>query len=563
MAMDARHSGQDVVRCNLCDSPIPPLHCDICQISLCKECVGTHLLDLSKRHQIVQFEERGSSLIYSVCPAHSPKQCELHCESCNEAICVHCFSSSDHQNHRIVDAKSCFEKRKVDIQNDLKELENSISTKYQNIAEEITFQQTKLYIYSENVTTELTKLGEKWHREIDILISKVKSDVDEIQNKHSFVLNKQLLEIRKKNSEIKQNIDDLKILMESNDVGLVSDYNSNISDFRTMPPKLNICFPPFTFPNVNFRKFYDGFTISPILRTTTEEYGFSVKPTEASSTPQKQLLVDPIVINTLKTEYRGFLKEFRHVACYYDDGFWTSGKDNIIRLYSLQGELNESVKTKLGNAPWDIAVTEDGDLLYTDAKGRTVNKVSNEEIFEVIKLSVWKPRGICSTSTDDFLVVLDNDENKESKVVRYCGSTEKQCIQYSSNGQPLYSLGDPIKYINENGNLDICVSDHGAHAVVVTNQAGKLRFVYTGPTSTHTRGSLDPYGITSDSESRILISDRINNRIHIVDEDGNFLRYIDNCDLHTPWGLCVNSMDKLYVAECGKGKVKCIQYCIE
>lgn len=181
----------------------------------------------------------------------------------------------------------------------------------------------------------------------------------------------------------------------------------------------------------------------------------------------------------------------------------------------------------------------------------------------MIKLSEWIPLGLCSTSSDDFLVIMDSDKYKKTKVVRYSGFSVRQEIQFEENGEPLYSFGDNIKYISENRNLDVCVADHGAHAVVLVNLAGRFRFVYKGPSLTTPNETFDPYGIATDSEGKILISDRVNNRIHIVDEDGKFLRYIDNCDLHSPWGLCVDIEDQLYVAESGRGKVKCIQYYTE
>nr|XP_022304480.1 uncharacterized protein LOC111111667 [Crassostrea virginica] len=555
LTMDPRYSAQDVVRCALCRDAVAPLYCNVCHTHLCGDCVAKHFSDKSKIHNVVPLEQFLSTLNYPKCPTHPTKQCELHCEQCDIPICSSCISSGKHIGHKAVDIFEDLESKKEVLRKDLEELENSIFPKYQESAAIIKTQKTDQHKHSQKLTSELTKQGEALHREINTIIQRKQAEIDEMNAQHLAAIEQQEAVINKALHEIKQVIVHLKSLLETSDVGHVSKYKSRNGDFRKLPPKLKISLPNFQPQRIDTEQLLKQFGSLSRLFIETEEQGYTVpSPGAESSPPARSLLDVPRLITDIHTGY----DYLYNVSCLSDEEIWTSGGDKIMKLYNLKGELLKSVQTKSGDRPQDIAVTRSGGLVYADYHDSSINLVSGTQIQTLITLRGWRPRYLCSTSSGDLLVTMTSDDGKQSKVVRYSGSTEKQTIQWDDQGKPLYSFYG-IKYLSENRNLDICVADYDARAVVVVSAAGKLRFRYTGPPSTPGE-SLYPFGITTDSQANILTSDYDNNRIHIIDQDGHFLRFIHNCGLQEPGGLCVDSRDDLFVAEVDTGKVKKIMY---
>eukprot|EP00105_Crassostrea_gigas_P042326 XP_019926474.1 PREDICTED: tripartite motif-containing protein 2-like [Crassostrea gigas] len=553
--MDPRHGAQDLLSCHLCETPIPSLYCEICDIHVCSVCVGKHILDETTQHKVGPFKKRGFA---TICQKHSTKICELYCEQCGVPICAQC-ASKEHNGHEFAEIVEKIESQKKSMLKDLQELEKFICPKYQEIVSTIPVQKADLIENLHKLTTAIDKHGEDLHREIDTVIKKLKSYLDEMDSKHLTLLNKQENEITHTISEIKKSIAGLKKLLNSNDVSLVYAYKSRNAEFRRLPRRLTATFPKFKSPEIDKGEVNRLIGSLSALSIKTDEHGYTIDSPGAESSPRNRPFIEvPRIVTEIYTKYNDDIR-LRNVSCLSDEDIWICGNDKMMSLLNLNGELLKSVQTKTEKRPDGIAVTRSGDLVYTDYSDRTVNIVKNTLIYTVIKLQEWRPRNVCSTSSGDLLVVMSNDY-KQTKVVRYSGSTEKQIIQFQENGEHLFFMGGfNLICISENRNQDICMSDCDARAVVVVNKAGKPRFTYTGPSIT-TEDLFIPYGITTDSQGRILIADCDNNCIHILDQDGQFLRYIEKCDLQSPYGLCVDTRDNLFVAEWAIGKVKKIQY---
>ncbi|XP_061193046.1 uncharacterized protein LOC133201264 [Saccostrea echinata] len=560
--MDPHTSAQDVIRCDLCKTAVVQMHCDTCLVNPCKACVGEHIsADLSKPHKIVNFKDRKSTLLYPGCKSHNKEQCTMYCIQSDIPVCPKCITSDQHLGHKISEILKVVDEKKNIVIKERNELNETIYPIYQDIASDVQNRVSQLQKEYEDLSTAITKHGEDLHREIDNLVKKLNAAVDEMKNTQLLTLQKHLDEINKKISDIKDEINSIGIVIKSIDISKLFSVTSKVHIYRNLPQKIVPSLPKFIPRKIQgeeLSKLFGALSPSSLI---SEENRYSMKTSQKSqeaesSPPVKQLLDEPEIVTTIDTGY----VYLYNVACLSDEEIWTSGIDCTMKLLSIsEGSLLKSIRTKSKRWPYDMAVTKMGNLVYTDYDDRTVNIAKNDNIEEVIRLQNWRPRGVCRTFSGDLLVIMNSDDDEHSKVVRYFGSTEKQTIQFDDKGNPLFSSGSYKKYLTENKNLDICVSDGGAGAVVVVNQAGKLRFRYTGHTPAPKNKSFNPKGITSDSQSHILTADVNNDFIHIIDQNGQFLCYI-YCGLSGPHGLCTDTNDNLFVAQWRNKQVKKIKY---
>ncbi|XP_022310223.2 uncharacterized protein LOC111115687 [Crassostrea virginica] len=572
--MDTVSSSQDVLRCSLCNIGVAPLYCNVCLIHLCKNCVEKELLDTAQVHNVVSFKQHLVNSKYPQCLDHPTKQCELHCDRCYIPICLLSISSRKHEHHMKEDIlKTLARKKRTPANRFTRTRDFYLSPNFMRLHQLSLFREpldaSKHLKYLKKA---VDKQGEIIYAEIDTIIEKMQNEIEHMNIQHLATINKQEEAINGIINEIQQAILELKRLLYTNEFCLVAEYKSRNVQFRKLPPKLKITLLKFQPNKINREKILEQFGTLFNFSTETQKQSFISQILGVETlAPYSQFLDAPHLITDISTEYTELYK----VVCLSNDEIWTCSLDKILKLYNMQGELLKSFKTKSGSNPADIAVTRSEDLVYSDYSDSTINLVSKAQVQSMvtilgrkpsvhikplITLQGWRPHGLCGTSSGDLLVIMDSDDRKQTKVVRFSGSTEKQIIQWDDQGNSLYSSGKILnKYLSENRTLDICVSDCHASAVVVVSSAGKLRFRYTGLPTT-TKRPFYPRDITTDSQSKILTADGNNHCIHILDQHGSFLRNIDNCGLYRIYGLCVDSKDNLFVTERNNGNVKKIQY---
>lgn len=174
----------------------------------------------------------------------------------------------------------------------------------------------------------------------------------------------------------------------------------------------------------------------------------------------------------------------------------------------------------------------------------------------LMDLQDWRPRGLCFGEDDDLFVSMRKQDMSESKVVRYRDGEAKHDYQFDDKGNRLYSIHTKsFLHVCQNRNGDICVAD--ADAVVVLNVEGMLKFVYRGHLSTP-ENKFTPRNIATDINSLIITNDLHNHKVHILDCDGNFLRFIKNPP--GDGGLSLDSNNNLLLGDYGTGEIHIIKY---
>ncbi|XP_061175968.1 uncharacterized protein LOC133184916 [Saccostrea echinata] len=246
---------------------------------------------------------------------------------------------------------------------------------------------------------------------------------------------------------------------------------------------------------------------------------------------------------------------------------WIRGGQAEIKKMNIQGNELATVKTLTKDGrPSGLIELDDGSIFYSDIDNKQVKKLSKDlQEEEKTKLD-WHPMGLCISRSGHILVCTAFlsgeavDPSDRGKVLRmsYKGLILQE-IEKDGEEKNLYSR--PI-CISENINQDICVSDVFRYSIIVVDRSGFFRFAYSGGGIHESREDFWPTELDTDSMGNIAVSDNRNNLVHLLDIDGNLVKYLltSSDGISEPRGLKVDIEDRLWVTEVRTGYVKIFKY---
>ncbi|XP_062618794.1 uncharacterized protein LOC134280408 [Saccostrea cucullata] len=460
---------------------------------------------------------------------------------------------TSHNGHNVKDIPNIFNDKKKEIQKETLEIESSIIPKYKKKNEDSDRDITLCLEKYFDLEKETEKQRTMWHREVDSIFNKFGTLITSMRENHLAVLKANQSKLRGMIPEILQTVKRNKEIMKSNKVSEVTNHESNLVEYRNSLADPSVPIPSLKTSTVQGKEF--SIELEKYKATLTQISLSSLKE-EVSFSSTRELLDKVRVIATIPTG----VKPLHRVVAVGGDKAWVSGLDKALKCVNIYGSVEQILALTQQIYPSDISLTREGELIYSISEDRTVNIVRREGIEILIKTpQEWTPEGLSCTKSGNILVTLSNRQQK--MIARYHGQEVKQEIFKDENGKALFASGKLVPFIAENNNGGICVSDINAQTVVVLDTTGRVRFRYNGRPAGRRKGFV-PRKIVTDSMSQIIVEDLRSDCLHILDQDGQFLKCLDRCGIPKPCGLSVDSEGRLWVGLFEKGEIKVIRYMI-
>ncbi|XP_065922852.1 E3 ubiquitin-protein ligase TRIM71-like [Magallana gigas] len=539
-------------------------YCNDCHQQMCEQCRDKHQKSPdAKNHEVVSYQQRKRQLPEVKCHTHVNRYVDMLCEQCQVPVCSKCVTKN-HGGHTFTDLETVYAEKCGVCLNEINKIEEYFLPTSQDLLKSTKEDSNEIKKIMDSIRASMKAEAESLKRMVDALTSDNIKQVNEQEKSLLQLLNSQDKKYNDYISYLNELVKKFHGYLSSKNLQiLMSEITKNLEidpipeTTKPVPPVFTAC----QYSKEDVTKLLGRVTvpgIKPEIRKIKpiETVSTQLKPTEKQNkqdrekSERKQTLSLCSSVTKVGEYTVPGVDNVCHISLGKSGTLWASDdKGNLIQT-DLQGNLLQKIQTN-GRFQGYHIFTQDGDLIYTDKRNKIINKITlDNTITEFIKTGDWEPISIHSSRINgDILVGMKRD--KEAKVTRYNKNGEEiQNIQRDNKGQGLYSY--PY-YITENINGDICTSDFYKQAVVVVNKSGQHIFSYKD------QWSIGPFGICTDIIGHILVCNGLNNKVDILDLDGQFLSQ-QGVMYFAPRGLCVDDKNNLHVGHVFTNTVTVYKY---
>lgn len=395
-------------------------------------------------------------------------------------------------------------------------------------------------------------LRKRWHQEVDTIFDKLGSSISLMEESSLESIKTQQKTIKDTTQDMVQTVQHNKLVLKTNRASDVIEHKSNLNQFNNIITDINIFTPPVLVNTIK------GKGLSIEIGEYKAELTYTINlPVDVSYPSTKELLKLAKVIAVISTFYQPLCE----VACWGKNEAWICGYSNTLTRIDINGKMNVHIGgTGMRSPPNDIAVTVHGDLIYIDSRKGKMKTTGHDDSLVSIPQD-WIPYRLCCSKSGDILICVSN--GLEKKIIRYHEKKITQEIHKDENRKIIFKEGK-IRHalcihVVENNNGDVCISDDNAGVIIVVSLAGKVRFRYDGK-PVRKNNKFRPINIVTDSLGQIIVADNGNSCLHILDQDGQFIKCVDNCELDNVQALSVDDEGRLWAGLYNSGIIKVIQY---
>lgn len=538
---------QNAIICDHCYTSAQQF-CNGCQVNLCIVCISKHVEKLPyMSHDIVPFRNWKIQIVFPLCKFHPGQRCEVQCKKCQTPICIMCCIGY-HKRHSAIELVEFFEMKKQEIQTETREIEDSLIPIYSKRDVYLHDQISKMTAEFTKVEKEKKTLEKLWHKEVDAIFNKFGSLIYSLKDSNLRTAITRQTKIKDLIKDMIQTVQQNKQIMKTKSALDVTNYISKLHEFRNALTDVDFKIPSLIKTTNKGRELcFEYGEIEALLTQTSSSFLSADDPYQS-----RKILCTSKTVDVFPTVY----KSLYYMACFGENEAWVSGNNKTITRIDIHGSVKETIVTNCRFWPNGITATGQGELIYSDCNRRKVNIVRHGKIETLITTPKgWTPHRLCYTRSGDILVGVSHSRKK--KIIRYHEMKISQNIDRNEHGKPIFKNGNYMLCLTENINGDICVCDRNADSVVVLNMSGRVRFRYY---VTPTWQPFKPRCLVTNSLGQIIVTDNNNTCIHILDQNGEFLTTVNDCELYKPHGLSIDSEMRLWVGFHWKGEIKLIDY---